>query len=721
MTIAVAEKITGFIERITYHNPDNGFCVLQIKIKNKRDLITVTGNTIMVTAGENIECSGIWFNHKEHGIQFKADNIKLIRPDNLAGIEKYLGSGLIKGIGPGFAKRLVQTFGLEVFNIIENSPKRLIEVPGLGESRQEKIIIAWEEQKKIKEIIIFLHEYGVGTARAVRIYKTYGDLSINKIKENPYRLAADIRGIGFKTADALAMQMGIDKNSLIRARAGIKHVLQEHSGNGHCAALISELTKQSAELLQITPSLITQAIELEIAEGELVLEQFDNNPAVFLTGFYKAETSVANKLKLLNSSLPLWSTIEPDKAISWVEEKVNIKLSASQLEAVKFALSNKVLVITGGPGVGKTTIVNSILKIIYAKFKKVMLCAPTGRAAKRLTESTGLEAKTIHRLLGTKPGQYGFNYNENNQLDCELLIVDEISMVDILIMNNLLKAIPNNAALILVGDVDQLPSVGPGAVLADIIDSNAIPTIKLTEIFRQAATSQIIINAHKINQGQFPKLKYDNQPTDFYFIEESDPEIIQQKLLTIVANKLPHSFNFNPLTDVQVLTPMNRGGLGANSLNVALKNALNPTKGAQISKFGATYSEGDKIIQTTNNYDKDVFNGDLGFINKIDLDEGNIIINFDGRMIEYDFNELDEISLAYAITIHKSQGSEYPAVVIPITTQHFTLLERNLLYTGVTRGKKLVILIGQIKALAIAVKNKRARERLTKLAERIRN
>lgn len=722
MTKLLAETLTGIIEHITYHNPETGFCVLKIKLKNKIELVTATGTAIAITAGEQVECHGIWVNDKTYGLQFKAEKITCSRPDTLAGIEKYLGSGLIKGIGQGFAKRLVTTFGLQVFAVIETTPHRLLEVPGLGASRKEKILLAWEEQKKIREIVMFLHRYGIGSTRAVRIYKTYRDNAIDKIKDNPYCLALDIRGIGFKTADALALKMGIAKDSLLRAQAGIKHILQEYSSNGHCAALLDKLITETAATLTIDPKIILQAIENELASKELILEQFPQGQGIFLAGFYKAEVAVANKLKILTANTPSWGQIDSIKAIKWVEQKINIKLSASQINAIKFALINKILVITGGPGVGKTTLINSILQIISKKTKKILLCAPTGRAAKRLTESTKMEAKTIHRLLGTKPGEYGFTYNENNQLPCDLLVIDEISMVDILMMNNLLKAIPKTSGLIMVGDVDQLPSVGPGAVLANIIDSKVIPTIKLTEIFRQAKTSQIIINAHKINQGNFPKLKYlANETTDFYFIQENEPEKIQQKLLTIVAQKLPHTFKLNPMTEVQVLTPMNKSGLGAHSLNIALKQQLNPSQGEQITKYGTTFSQGDKVIQIINNYDKDVFNGDIGFIRKIDLTEGELIIDFDNKLVNYATEELDEIALAYAITIHKAQGSEYPAIVIPLTTQHFPLLERNLLYTGITRGKKLVIIIGQLKALGIAIKTKRASTRLTKLTERLNN
>ena len=715
------EILTGTIERVTFHNQDTGFCVLKIKNKNKQDLIAVTGSAVNVTIGEYIECHGTWVNDKTYGLQFKAETLNLLKPDTLEGIERYLGSGLIKGIGKGFAKRLVKAFGLAVFDIIENTPHRLLEVEGLTKGKQEKILLAWEAQKKVREIVMFLHSYEVGTARAVRIYKTYGDNAITKIKENPYRLALDIRGIGFKTADVLAMKLGIGKNSLIRSRAGVRHILQEHSVNGHCAALVTTLVDQTAATLEIEPELVVQGIEAEIKANELILDEFEGIQGVFLASFYKAEVAVSNKLKNLKLNATLWEQIDANKAITWVEDKVKIKLSSSQMDAIRFALTHKIVVITGGPGVGKTTVVNSILKIIASKTQKILLCAPTGRAAKRLSESTGMEAKTLHRLLETRPHEYGFVKNEHNQLDCDLLVVDEISMVDILMMSHLLKAIPKTSGLILVGDVDQLPSVGPGSVLANIIDSETIPTIRLTEIFRQASTSQIIVNAHRINQGSLPKLDYaEDEPTDFYFIKEDNPELIQQKLIQIVAHKLPQAFNLNPLTDIQVLSPMNKGNLGTRFLNIELQKQLNPSKAPQITKYGTTFSVGDKVIQTVNNYDKDVFNGDIGFIKKIDQEESEVAINFEGHLVNYDLDELDEIALAYAITIHKSQGSEYPAIVMPLTTQHYILLERNLLYTGVTRGKSLVVIIGQVKALGIAVNNKRASYRLTKLAARLR-
>ena len=714
------EKLTGSIERVTYHNPENGFCVLRIKCKGQRDLTTVVGSSITVTAGEYMECLGSWFNDKTHGLQFKAQQLKVVEPTTLEGIEKYLGSGLVKGIGPGFAKRLVKAFGRDVFEIIEANPDKLTELDGIGAKRKERITKAWSEQKKIREIVVFLHSHGVGTARAVRIYKTYGDNAIPKVKENPYRLAMDIRGIGFKTADALAVRLGIPKDSVIRARAGVRHVLQEYSGQGHCAALVDDLIQASIEILEIAQPIIEEAIEKEIASGELVQEDFDGKPGLFLSGFYKAELSVTKKLKSLQQGPVAWGDIDIDKAVPWVEEKNKISLSESQRKAIELAVSSKVVIITGGPGVGKTTVVNSILKIIRAKTSKILLCAPTGRAAKRLSESTNMEAKTLHRLLAYDPQSHGFKHNEEMPLEADLLVIDEMSMVDILMMNNLLKAVPQDCAVIFVGDVDQLPSVGPGSVLADCINSEAIPTVKLTEIFRQAASSQIIVNAHRINKGYMPKLDYDSEEmTDFYFVKGDTPEIIQAKLLKVISERIPKRFNLDPMRQVQVLTPMNRGSLGARSLNIEIKNCLNQSKGQEVTRYGTSFSTGDKVIQMVNNYDKDVFNGDIGFITQMDMEESQLLIDFDGREVEYEFDELDEVALAYAISIHKSQGSEYPAIVIPLATQHFTLLERNLVYTGVTRGKGLVVVVGQAKALGMAVKNKGSSQRLTKLESRL--
>lgn len=713
------EHLSGSVDRVTFHSEESGFCVLRVKVKGHRELITVIGSAASITPGEYIDCLGIWQNDKTHGLQFKAHHLKVVPPTTLEGIEKYLGSGMVKGIGPHFAKVLVKAFKEHVFDIIETEPERLKTLPGIGPKRIAKITGAWSEQKAIREIMVFLQSHGVGTGRAVRIYKTYGDESIEKVSENPYRLALDIHGIGFKTADTIAQKIGIAPDSLIRAQAGVRHVLQEFSGEGHCAAEWNYLVSEASKLLQIDTAILEQAILSEIEAENLVQEEIDGKPCLFLTPLQRAEQGVASSIKRLLTGHPSWGAIQADKAIPWVEQKTGLELSPSQQQAIQLALTSKMLVITGGPGVGKTTLVNSILLILKAKHLNVTLCAPTGRAAKRLSESTGLEAKTIHRLLEFDPKSFGFKRNKDNPLETELLVIDESSMVDIVLMNRLLAAVPDMAGLMIVGDVDQLPSVGPGSVLADIIASEVVPIVRLTEIFRQAATSKIITNAHRINKGQQPVNAEGAELSDFYFIPAKTPEEIHAKLIQVVTERIPKRFNFDPIRDIQVLTPMNRGGLGSHSLNSELQAKLNGSAEPKVSRFGTTFSPGDKVIQTVNNYDKEVFNGDIGRILEIDVEEGELLIEYDGRSVNYEFSELDEVQLAYATSIHKSQGSEYQAVVIPLAMQHYTLLERNLIYTGVTRGKKLVIIIGQPKALAMAVKNRKSNKRLTKLATRI--
>jgi len=715
-TVSSTEVLAGLIDRVTFHNSDNGFCVLRIKARGQRDLITLVGHAAMISAGEFVRASGSWVNDRTHGVQFRASFLKATAPTTVEGIEKYLGSGMIRGIGPVYAKKLVRAFGEGVFDVIEQQPGRLREVTGIGPKRAERIIAGWAEQKIIREIMLFLHSNGIGTSRAVRIYKTYGADAIRLISENPYRLARDIRGIGFRTADQIAAKLGIENTALIRVRAGISYALAEAMDDGHCGLPAEELVPLTQKVLEVPADLIATALDLELQDGTVIADDLDGRRCVFLAGLYRAEREIAEKLRALTAGKPPWPSIDADKAIPWVEKRTKLVLAASQIEAIRVALASKVLVITGGPGVGKTTLVNSLLKILLAKAVAIALCAPTGRAAKRLSESTGLEAKTIHRLLETDPRTGAFRRDEEAPLDCDLLVVDETSMVDVPLMRALLRALPERAALLLVGDVDQLPSVGPGQVLANVIASGAVPVVRLTEVFRQAAESQIIVNAHRINQGLMPNIALVDSG-DFYFVDAADAEEAVRKLLAIVQDRIPKRFGLDPIRDIQVLCPMNRGGLGARSLNIELQNALNPPGEVRIERFGWTFCPGDKVMQVENDYDKDVYNGDLGVISRIDMEEGELHVGFDGREVTYGFGELDELVLAYATTIHKSQGSEYPAVVTPLSTQHYPMLQRNLVYTGVTRGKRLVVLVGQRKALAIAVKGARARRRWSKLGD----
>jgi exodeoxyribonuclease V alpha subunit len=704
------------LERVTYHNAENGFCVLRVKARGQRDLVVVTGHAAVISAGEFISATGVWINDRDHGLQFKAAQVTTTQPTTLEGIEKYLGSGMIRGIGPTYAHALVRAFREAVFDLIEQEPQRLREVTGIGEKRAARIVAGWAEQKAIREIMLFLHAHGVGTSRAVRIFKTYGQEAIALITENPYRLSRDIRGIGFRTADQVAAKLGIEKEANIRLRAGLSFGLSEATGDGHCGLPVADLIKATAALIEVRADLIEAALDLELGDGALIADTVAGAPCVFLAGLYRSEQVIAERLHRLSAGRPSWPVIDLVRAVPWVESRTKVTLAPSQREALRLAVAAKVLVITGGPGVGKTTLVNSILKVLQAKGVAVALCAPTGRAAKRLTESTGLDGRTIHRLLEADPSNGGFKRNEENPLSCDLLVVDEASMVDVPLMRALLRALPDQAALLLVGDVDQLPSVGPGQVLADIIASGAVPVIRLTEVFRQAAASRIITNAHRINQGLMPEMTVP-EGSDFYFIEAAEPEDALRKLLTMVSRRIPGRFGLDPVRDIQVLCPMNRGSLGARSLNIALQEALNPPGPVQVQRFGWTFSPGDKVMQVTNDYERDVFNGDLGIISAIDPEEGALTVSFDGRSVEYSFGELDELVLAYATTIHKAQGSEYPVVVIPMTTQHYTMLARNLLYTGVTRGKRLVVLVGQRKALAIAIRNGGVRRRLSKLRE----
>jgi exodeoxyribonuclease V alpha subunit len=714
--VSATEALAGLVERVTFHNEDNGFCVLRVKVRGQRDLVTVIGHAATIAAGEFVQMSGTWTNDRTHGLQFRASFLKASPPTTLEGIERYLGSGMIRGIGPVYAKKLVRSFGEAVFELIEQQPDRLREVTGIGPKRAARIVSGWAEQKVIREIMLFLHANGVGTSRAVRIYKTYGADAVQVISENPYRLARDIRGIGFVSADRIAEKLGIEKTAMIRVRAGIGYALGEAMDEGHCGLPIADLLRLTEKLIEVSPTLVETALVLELDAGEIVADPLDGERCVFLAGLYRAEQGIAARLRALSANPPPWPAIDVARAIPWVEMRTGLLLAESQKAAVGLAVSTKVLVVTGGPGVGKTTLVRSILRILTAKGVQVALCAPTGRAAKRLGESTGLEARTIHRLLETDPKTGTFKRGEEHPLDCDLLVVDEASMVDVLLMRSLLRALPDTAALLVVGDVDQLPSVGPGQVLTDIIASGAVPVVRLTEVFRQAAESRVIVNAHRINSGQMPDLQA-REKSDFFFVDAGTPEDVVRKVLAVVADRIPKAFGLDAIRDVQVLCPMNRGGAGARALNVALQAALNPPREARVERFGSTFCPGDKVMQVTNDYDREVYNGELGVIRTIDLEESELTVDFEGRDVTYGFGELDELVLAYATTIHKSQGSEYPAVVIPLTTQHYTMLARNLLYTGVTRGKRLVVLIGQRRALAIAVKNHGGRRRWSKLRQ----
>jgi exodeoxyribonuclease V alpha subunit len=711
------EVLAGLVERVTYHNAENGFCVLRAKARGHRDLVTVVGHAATIAAGEWITASGEWVNDRTHGQQFKAHFLRTSAPTSAEGIEKYLSSGMIRGVGPVYAKKLVRAFGEKVFDVIEATPDRLREVDGIGPVRAASILAAWAEQKAVREIMVFLHSHGVGTARAVQIFKTYGADAIQVMTENPYRLARDIRGIGFKTADAIAMKLGIVKTAMVRVRAGISYALTEAMDEGHCGLPTGELIPLAEKLLEVPQGLIQTALDLEQQDGSVIADRIGETACIFLAGLHGAERAVAERLLTLAKGTLPWPWIDAEKALPWVEQRTGLTLAESQTAAVRLALTAKVLVITGGPGVGKTTIVNSILRILAAKGVGILLCAPTGRAAKRMSEATGMEARTIHRLLEVDPKAGGFRRGADNPLDCDLLVVDETSMVDILLMHALLKAVPNQAALLLVGDIDQLPSVGPGQVLADVIGSGAIAVVCLTEVFRQAAKSRIIVNAHRVNQGQMPEFDRPEPDSDFYFVPADDPEIAVGRIIELVKTRIPARFGLDPIRDIQVLCPMNRGGGGARSLNIELQAALNPAGDRKVERFGWTFAPGDKIMQIENDYDKDVYNGDIGYIDNVDPNAGEIVASFDGRSVTYGFGELDMLVPAYATTIHKSQGSEYPAVIIPVLTQHYAMLQRNLLYTGITRGKRLVVLVGQKKAVAIAVRNISGRRRWSKLQE----
>jgi len=780
MTPDNLSELRGQIERITFTNEENGFTIARVKVYGRKELVTAVGHIVNPIPGEIVNMKGEWGRHAKYGEQFKIVSCECAVPATVHGIEKYLGSGLIKGIGPVMAKRIVKRFKEETLDVIEKSISRLSEIDGIGPKRIAMIRKAWDEQKEIRSIMIFLQDHGVGSGYAARIYKQYGNESINVVRENPYRLATDVFGIGFVTADKIAEKLGFARDSELRAEAGILYVLHGLTDEGHVYYPYEPLLAKCKEILDIDREIIVRAITILAEAKSIILEDLNQDPAalsgrsnrtpgeqavqkwsdarrasteergvslntssdeggsatqqmnvfqqpvrenhkaVYLAGYFLAEKLLAHHLRILIQSPRAVKKIDADRAIPWIQEKLAITLAEKQIEAVRAVADHKVMVVTGGPGTGKTTIINAMIRIFAGLRTKILLAAPTGRAAKRMSETTGHEAKTIHRLLEYSFQKSGFQKDAESPLDCDLLIVDEASMIDTLLMHHLLKAVPPRATFVLVGDVNQLPSVGAGSVLKDIIDSQAVPVVELNEIFRQARESSIIVNAHRINQGQMPNLDSSREKLDdFYFIEQEDPQRVLELIITMVKERIPKRFGFDPLDEVQVLTPMHRGIIGGQNLNIELQKALNPGEEG-VSRMGRLYRIGDKVMQIANNYDKEIYNGDIGRITDIDTEGQEVLVSLDGREIPYDFGELDELVHAYAISIHKSQGSEYPAVVIPILTQHYILLQRNLLYTGVTRGKKLVVIIGTKKAMAIAIRNNKTEQRYTLLSERLR-
>ncbi len=719
--------LQGQLERITYTNEENGFTIARVKVYGRHDLVTIVGNMMGPTPGEVLEIEGEWANHPKYGEQFKIAGYRSKVPGTVFGIQKYLGSGLIKGIGPVMAKRIVSRFGEETLDIIEKDHQKLYDIKGIGRKRIQMIKKAWDDQREIRHVMLFLQSHDVSSGYATKIFKQYGDRAIQVVRENPYRLATDVFGIGFVTADRIAEKLGFSNDSPLRAEAGTLFVLHQLADEGHVFYPYKSLIEKCREMLGTDEPVVAQAIGTLALRKWLVIEDLnaqdafqENHKAVYLAKYHLCENSIAERIKALLGTTKSIRTIDAEKAIAWVQDRLTIRLAREQVQAVKCATESKVMVITGGPGTGKTTIIQAVLKIFSRLGIRIMLAAPTGRAAKKMSEAAGFEARTIHRLLEYSLQKGGFQRNDEKPLDVDLLVVDEASMIDTVLMHHLLKAIPMGATLLLVGDVNQLPSVGAGNVLKDIIDSGAVPVVTLNEIFRQARESLIIVNAHKINQGLLPLLQPEGQGRgDFFFIEQEDPEEVLRIIVELTSSRIPKRFGLDAVENIQVLTPMHRGTVGAENLNRQLQDALNPGDDALVRGQRA-FRIKDKVMQIRNNYDKEVFNGDIGTIATIDPELREVTVSFDGRTVPYDFMDLDEIVLAYAISVHKSQGSEYPAVVIPVLTQHYMLLQRNLIYTGVTRGKRLVVLVGTRKALGIAVGNDKTEKRYTRLRERLR-
>ena len=704
-------KLRCVVERITYQNAENGYSVMKVKVKGYDDLVTLVGNLLEVPAGSVLLCEGEWRVDKRYGQQFQCETWEEVMPATAYGIEKYLGSGLVKGIGPKFAKLIVGHFGTDTIEVIETDIERLYEVPGIGKKRVEKIRESWEKQKDIKNVMLFLQGFGVSTAYAAKIYRQYGKESIDKVKENPYRLADDIWGIGFKTADGIARKMGYEMNDERRLRSGLIYTLNQLADEGHCYAEEEQLTATARQLLEADEECIRTAMTHAIETEDLMLD----GTGIYLPPFYYAECGTANRLSTLVHTKEVGSIFTARFDLAKLQRETGIEYDEVQVEAIRQAIASKVMVLTGGPGTGKTTTTKAIIAALQSAGMRILLAAPTGRAAKRMSEATGMEAKTIHRLLEYNP-QDGYKRNDENPLEGDALIVDECSMIDIILMNNLTKALPTTMRLVLVGDIDQLPSVGAGNVLRDIIDSGVIPVVRLTRIFRQAQSSRIVMSAHAINRGRFPDIS-NGQHTDFFFMKQEEPEKVAETIVSLVRDRLPKAYR-QPTANIQVLTPMQRGVVGAANLNMALQQALNYNTAALV-RGGYTYKEGDRVMQLRNNYDKDVYNGDLGYVHSMDMEERTLTVDFDGQLVEYEVSELDELTLAYATTIHKSQGSEYPIVVMPVLMTHYVMLQRNLIYTGITRAKKICVLVGQTKALAYAIHNMKVLKRNTRLKERL--
>jgi exodeoxyribonuclease V alpha subunit len=712
--------LEGSVERITFHSEDNHFTIAKMKIKGRRDLLTIIGHLFSITPGEVLKIQGSFEQHAKYGQQFRIEQYESVIPATVVGIEKYLGSGLVKGIGPEMAQRIVKQFGLETLNIIEKDIQQLSKVDGVGPKRISQIKEAWKEQKEIRRIMIFLQGYGVSTGLATKIFKTYGQQAVTRMQENPYTLATDIFGVGFLTADRIAEKMGIAKDALIRLQAGLTYILQQKSEEGQVCLPEEILIQAASNQLAVDSILLDQALKGLIEKKQLRTQQTElGDTLIFLPYLDFSEEGIARRIGALLKERPRIDG-RTEEIIARVEKALRLSLSDKQKEAVQKALYKKVLVITGGPGTGKTTIIRSILEIFKQLDRRCFLMAPTGRAAKRLSEVTHYPASTIHRGLGFNPKMGGFQKDEEHPLPADLVVIDEASMVDTSLMFHLLKAVPDQAILILVGDVFQLPSVGPGNVLADFIQSQKIPVVHLNQIFRQGEGSLIVVNAHRIHQGEMPILvkEEDSRNKEFYFLDQEDPEKAARWILEMVQEKLPKRYCLDPLQDIQVLTPMYKGAVGAENLNAFLQQHLNPDQ-RSIQRGPRLFKIGDKVMQIRNNYDKDVFNGDIGRLAKIDRENQEVLVNFEGRFVVYDFSELEELVLAYAISVHKSQGNEYPAVVLPVMIQHYILLQRNLIYTAITRAKRVVVLIGTKKALAIGIKNNKPQLRHSFLRERL--